>query len=372
MLGWKAEARSTGSSKIRIKGPGNEEVTLMFSKRRIPAMIELLLLGSCLAGCGADDASTTAAAPRAGGGSKVEGTVVVDGSSTVFRISKAAQEAFEDLNPAVTVVVDNHGTGGGFSRYLQGEVDIVDASRTAEPAEEARAKAQGIEWTRFFVGNDGITLVVNSRNTFVKSLTTLQLKTLWQPGSAVKTWKDLNPSWPDRKIILYSPDNDSGTFEFFTEAITGKKKSQREGVQQSADDNTLVNGVAADEDGLGYFGYAYYAANKERLRAVAVQNGPDAKPILPNPETIADKSYKPLSRPLFIFVKNSAARRPEVKQFLRFYLDNVEKLAVKGGYDPPTAEDLKANLGALAELYGGAEGAPAESSTGPVPAPAKK
>jgi phosphate transport system substrate-binding protein len=345
----------------------------MFSNRRTLAMTGLLLLGSCLTGCGADDTSTSAPLPGVRGGSKVEGTVVLDGSSTVFRISKAAQEAFEEINPNITVVVDNHGTGGGFSRYLQGEVDIVDASRTAEPAEEAKAKAQGIEWTRFFVGNDGITLVVNSRNTFVKSLTASQLKALWQPGSSTKTWKDLDPSWPDRKIILYSPDNDSGTFEFFTEAIVGKKKSQREGVQQSADDNTLVNGVAADEDGIGYFGYAYYAANKERLRAVAVQNGPDAKPILPSPETIADKSYKPLSRPLFIFVKNSAARRPEVKQFLLYYLDNVEKLSVKAGYDPPTAEDLRANKVALAQLYGSAEGTAAkDSAPSPEPAPAKK
>ena len=231
--------------------------------------------GLTLAGCGSNEPDT-AAGPN---GSKAAATVVVDGSSTVYRISKAAQEAFEAVNPDITVVVDNHGTGGGFGRYLQGEVDIVDASRAATPDEESKAKAQGIEWTRFLVGYDGITLVINPKNTFVKSLTVDQLKKLWQPESSVKTWKDLDPSWPDRKIILYSPDNDSGTFEFFTEAIVGKAKSQRDGVQQSSDDNTLVNGVANDEDGMGYFGYAYYAANKERLKAVAVQNGADAKPV---------------------------------------------------------------------------------------------
>ena len=155
------------------------------------------------------------------------------------------------------MVVDNHGTGGGFSRYLEGEVDIVDASRPAKPDEESKAKAQGIEWTRFVVGYDGITLVVNPKNDFVKSLTVEQLKAIWAPASKVKTWKDVDPAWPDRKIILYSPDNDSGTFEFFTEAIVGKAKSQRDDVQQSSDDNTLVNGVAGDPDGLGYFGYAY-------------------------------------------------------------------------------------------------------------------
>jgi phosphate transport system substrate-binding protein len=310
-----------------------------------------LLAGMVLSGCGSND-TDTAGAPNK---SRAAATVVVDGSSTVYRISKAAQEEFEAVNPEITVVVDNHGTGGGFSRYLQGEVDIVDASRTASPDEESKAKAQAIDWTRFFVGYDGITLVVNRKNTFVNSLTVDQLKRLWQPGSSIKTWKDLNESWPDRRIILYSPDNDSGTFEFFTEAIVGKAKSQREGVQQSSDDNTLVSGVANDEDGMGYFGYAYYAANKESLGAVAVQNGPDAKPVLPSPETIADQSYKPLSRPLFTYVKNSAARRSEVKQFLTFYLENVQKLAVKGGYDPPSADELKENADALAKLYPRAE-----------------
>ena len=261
--------------------------------------------------------------------------MVVDGSSTVFRISKAAQEAYADVKPDVTVVVDNHGTGGGFSKYLQGEVDIVDASRDAKPDEAAKAKAQGIEWTRFLVGYDGITVVVNPKNDFVKSLTVEQLKTIWAPDSKVKTWKDVDPSWPDRKIVLYSPDHDSGTFEFFTEAVVGKAKSQREDVQASSDDNILVNGVSGDPDGLGYFGYAYYAANAEKLRAVPVQNGADAKPVMPSPETVLDKSYAPLSRPLYIFVKNSALRRPEVAGFVKYYLDNAAKFAEKAGYVAP-------------------------------------
>jgi phosphate transport system substrate-binding protein len=281
---------------------------------------------------------------------KPASTIIVDGSSTVYRISKAAQEAFNTVDPSTVVVVDNHGTGGGFSRYLQGEVDVVDASRAAKADEESKAKAQGIEWTRFFVGYDGITLVVNANNSFADSLSVEQLKVLWAPGSKVTTWKDISASWPARKIVFYSPDNDSGTFEFFTEAIVGKAKSQRDDVQQSADDNTLVNGVAGDPDGLGYFGYAYYASNNKKLRAIAVKNGPDAPPVLPSPATIADKSYAPLSRPLFIYVKNSAARRPEVDRFVKYYLENVDQLAVKGGYDPPTAEDKAANQDALAKL----------------------
>jgi phosphate transport system substrate-binding protein len=308
--------------------------------------LKLAVAVTCaLSGCGGGGGGAVGNAPGAGG--TESGTIVVDGSSTVFRISKEAQLAYSPGHPDVTVVVDNHGTGGGFSRYLQGEVDIVDASRDAKPDEAEKAKAQGIDWTRFLVGYDGITLVVNPKNDFVKSLTVAQLKALWSPGSAVKTWKDLDPSWPARNIVLYSPDSDSGTFEFFTEAVVGKAKSQRDDVQPSSDDNILVSGVAGDPDALGYFGYAYYAANTSKLRAVPVQNGPDAKPVAPNPETVLNKTYAPLSRPLYIFVKNSALRRTEVKEFVRYYLINIKALSEKGGYVSPTAEDQDANRKAL-------------------------
>lgn len=323
-----------------------------------------------LAGCGGgEEASTSGPAASSTGEAK---TVIVDGSSTVFKISKAVQEAYSDVAPNVTVVVDNHGTGGGFSRYLQGEVDVVDASRDAEDSEAAKAKAQGIEWTRFLIAYDGITLVVNSKNDFVKAITVEQLKKLWEPGSKVKSWKELDPSWPDQKIVLYSPDNDSGTFEYFTEAVVKQKKKQREDVQQSSDDNILVNGVAGDPDGIGYFGYAYYVANRDKLRALPVQNGAEVKAILPTPETVLDKSYSPLSRPLYIFVKNTALRRPEVSGFVKYYLDNAKKFAEKGGYVACTPEDIAANAkaftdptsgGSIAPATGAAEAAKAESAT---------
>ena len=322
-------------------------------------LIVVPLAMAAAGGCG----STVDLANRARGrpaaatpGSQPATAVVVDGSSTVFRISKAAQEMFQQRRSR------NHGGRRQprhrrrlLSAICEGEVDIVDASRAAKADEEAKAKAQGIDWTRFIVGYDGITLVVNPKNDFVKSLTVEQLKAIWAPGSKVKTWKDVDPAWPARNIILYSPDNDSGTFEFFTEAIVGKAKSQRDDVQPSSDDNTLVSGVAGDPDGLGYFGYAYFAANKDKLQAVAVQNGPDAKPVLPSPATIADKTYAPLSRPLFIYVKNSAARRPEVAKFLQFYIEKIDELAVKGGYNPPTAEDKAANQETLAKLLSGGD-----------------
>ena len=277
-------------------------------------------------GCGGGD----------GGGSD---PVVVDGSSTVLRISQAAREAFEKVDPNILVVVNSSGTGGGFQKYLQNEVDVVDASRPAKPEEESQAKAQSIDWTQFIVGYDGITLVVNPKNDFVKSLTIEQLKKLWSADGEVKTWKDLDPSWPDRKIVLYSPDNKSGTYEFFIEAILGKGGKQRKDVQAGSDDNILVSGVSRDADSIGYFGYAYFAANKERLKAVGVVEKANGKPVLPSLETILDRSYKPLARPLFIYVKNSAMKRPEVAKFVSYYINNIDALSKAGGYVPPTADD---------------------------------
>ncbi len=331
----------------------------MSRTRALRAMIGMSLLWpiAMTVGCGGGTGP---------GGAGPASVIVVDGSSTVFRISMAARDAFNVIEPATVVVVDYHGTGAGFSRYLEGELDVVGASRAAKPSEESKAKAQGIDWSRFLVGYDGITVVVNPKNDFVKSLTVEQLKTLWEPASKVKTWKDINPAWPDRKIIFYSPDDDSGTFEFFTEAIVGKPKSEREDVQMSSDDNTLVHGVSNDEDAMGYFGYAYFAANKETLRAVAVQNGQGAAPVLPSPTTIIDKTYAPLSRPLYIYVKNSAARRPEVGRFLKHYLGKIDQFAVEGGYAPPTAADKSANQTTLAGLI------PATESQAGTPTPAAK
>ena len=281
-----------------------------------------------------------------GGGDKA---VTVDGSSTVFRISKAAQEEFARRKPGLDVIVSNHGTSGGFGAYLRGKVNIVDASRTAKAEEESQAKSKNLEWTRFLVGYDGITVVVNPKNDFVKFLTVEQLKRLWEPGSKVKTWKDLDPSWPDRKINFYCPDNDSGTFDFFTEAIVGKAR-QRQDTQASPDDNTLVVGVSGDEDGIGYFGYAYFAANSKKLRALPIQAAGKDAPVSPSLDTILHKSYEPLSRPLYIYVKNSAAKRTEVVDFVTFYLDEIESLSKAGGYVPPTEGDRAANREGLVKF----------------------
>ena len=292
------------------------------------ALVAAVVVPWFLVGCGGGDSSKE---------------IVIDGSSTVFRISRGAAERYQKVKPDVTVVVRSSGTGGGFGKYKEGEIDIVDASRTAKPEEEEAAKTKNMPWTSFHVGFDGITLVVHPSNDFVKSLTVAQLKVLFEKDSKVKTWKDLDPSWPDRKITFYTPDKDSGTYEYFVEAILGKGKDQRDDVQPGSDDNVLVSGVSGEKDGIGYFGYAYFAANSGKLKAVPIQNGPDAKPVAPNPDTILDKSYSPLSRRLYIYVKNSSLQRAEVADFVKFYLDNVGELAKTGGYVEPTAEDMAMN-----------------------------
>ena len=329
----------------------------MWGTRALRSLVGLAVLGSMaiMVGCGGSGP----------GGAGPTPTIVVDGSSTVFRISMAARDAFHRLEPSTVVVVDYHGTGAGFSKYMEGEIDIVDASRAAKPAEESKAKQQGIDWTRFLVGYDGITLVVNPEERLRQiAYGRAAQEAVGACEQGDEHGKKSIPRWPDRKIILYSPDDDSGTFEFFTEAIVGKSKSQREDVQMSSDDNFLVHGVSNDTDGLGYFGYAYFAAHNDSLRAVAVQNGQVHPPVLPSPATIIDKSYAPLSRPLYIYVKNSAARRGEVGRFLKFYLEKIDQFASEGGYAPPTADDKAANQATLAKLLPAAESAADAASAG--------
>lgn len=305
----------------------------------------LLLVGPI--GCGGGGA------PEGDAGSSRGGSIVIDGSSTVYRISRAAQLDYRKVDESTRVSVANHGTGGGFDRYMQGEVDIIDASRDAKPEEASKAEEKGMPWTRFLIAYDGITVVVNPKNEFVKSLTVEQLKKLYAPDSTVSTWKELDPSWPDRKIVLYAPGTASGTFEFFTEAVVGKGiKANRKDVQASEEDNTLVTGVAGDEDGIGYFGYAYYAANRDKLRAVPIQAAADAPAVEPTHETVLDGSYKPLSRPLYIFVKNAVLKREDGARFVGHYLQNAGRLAESAGYVAPTEQDEVANAAKYTAVSG--------------------
>lgn len=261
--------------------------------------------------------------------SSLGGAVKVDGSSTVFPLTEAVAEEFQKANPKVKVTVGVSGTGGGLKKFVAGELDVAEASRPVRADEAQKAKESGIDFMELPVAFDGITVVVSPKNDFVKSMTQEQLKKLWEPGSKVKTWQDINPAWPADAIKLYGPGSDSGTFEYFTEHVVGKAKSSRNDYTASEDDNVLVNGVSGDKNALGYFGYSYFIENARKLRAVAVDAGKG--PVAPDDATIAGGQY-PISRPLFLVISRKASDRPEVDAFVRYYLKEVRTLAKSVGF----------------------------------------
>ncbi len=278
----------------------------------------------------------------AGCGQQDRPTVKIDGSSTVYPISEAVAEEFLKQNSNVDVTVGQSGTGGGFKKFALNELDICDASRAIKDSEREACKKAGIEFVKFEVAYDGLAVVANSENDWVDCLTVDQLKEIWNPDSEVKKWSDIDPSWPEEEIKLYGPGTDSGTFDYFTKAIVGKEKSSRTDYTASEDDNVLVRGVAADKYALGYFGYAYYAGNKDTLKLMGIDDG-NGKCVQPSTETVRDGSYKPLSRPLFIYVKKTALARPEVQKFVTYYLDNAEKLAADVNYVAVSKEQHDTN-----------------------------
>lgn len=254
------------------------------------------------------------------------GEIRIDGSSTVFPITEAVAEEFIGLNPDMQIPVGVSGTGGGFKKFIAGELDITNASRPIKAEEAAAAKAAGIEYLEITVAFDGLSVLVNKDNTWVNNLTTEELAMIWGPDSKVQTWKDVNPAWPDEKIKLYAPGTDSGTFDYFTEEINGESGSIRQDFTGSEDDNVLVQGIAGDKNALGFFGYAYYEENKDKLKVVSINN------VEPSPKTIEDGSYSPLSRPLFLYVNKAALEKEEVMEFLKFYIENAADLATEVGY----------------------------------------
>lgn len=271
---------------------------------------------------------------------KLEGKIRVDGSSTVFPITEAVAEEFGKVSPKVRVTVGTSGTGGGFKKFALGEIDINDASRTIKDTEAATAKDHGISYVGLPVAYDGISLVVHKENTWVDKLTVDELKKIWGPDSKVVTWQDVRPTWPKRKIKLYGPGTDSGTFDFFTEAINGKAQLSRAEYTKSEDDNVIVQGVEGDKDSLGYFGYAYYEANKARMKVVPIDNGKAT--VTPDMTTIKNGTYAPLSRSVYIYVSSKAASRPEIQEFVRFYLNKAANLVSEVGYVPMDATKYKA------------------------------
>lgn len=262
--------------------------------------------------------------------SRLTGTVKIDGSSTVYPITEAIAEEFAEEAPRVRVTVGISGTGGGFKRFSAGETDISDASRPIKAKEQKLCDELGLEFIEVPVAYDGLTIVINKNNDWCDTLTVDQLKKIYLDGSTIKTWNDLDSSWPTIPIKMYSPGTDSGTFDYFKEVVAGKKGSIRSDMSVSEDDNVLVRGVSGDKGGIGFFGCAYYFENKDKLKAVAINNGKTN--VMPNKKTIESGEYAPFSRPLFIYVKKTALDKPAVKVFVDYYIENAGDMAEEVGY----------------------------------------
>ncbi len=287
--------------------------------------------------------------------------VTIDGSSTVYPVTEAVAEEFQiSKRGAIRVTVGISGTGGGFKKFCRGEVDITGASRPILKGEmEACAKA-GIKYFELPVAFDAITVVVNPKNAFLKQISVDELKKMWEPTAQGKVakWKDINPAWPDLPLRLFGPGADSGTFDYFTEAIVGKSKSSRGDFTASEDDNVLVQGVSRDKGGLAYFGYAYYAENTARVKAVPIVAKAGKPAVAPSMESVISGKYQPLSRPIFIYLSEKAWQRPEVKEFIAFYMQHGAKLAKEVKYVPLPAKAYTLNLehlkqGKLGTVFGG-------------------
>lgn len=263
--------------------------------------------------------------------------ISVDGSSTVYPIAEAVAEEFQKTEKSVKVTVGISGTGGGFKKFCAGETDISNASRPIKKSEAELCKKNGVEYIELPVAYDGLVVIVNPKNTWAKSMTVKELKMLWEPSAKGKItkWNHIRPEWPNKEIHLYGPGVDSGTFDYFTEAIVGKAQSSRGDYTASEDDNVLVQGIATDPYALGFFGLAYYENNKERLKVVAIDDEDDKNgkgPQLPAYENIIKGLYQPLSRPIFIYISKKASERPEVKRFVEFYLKKGGTLSKEVGY----------------------------------------
>jgi phosphate transport system substrate-binding protein len=263
--------------------------------------------------------------------------VKIDGSSTVFPITEAVAEDFQKAKKgAIKVTVGISGTGGGFKKLCRGEIDLSGASRPILKKEMEACKQAGIQYIELPVAYDALTVVVNPKNDWLKSITVDELKKMWEPGAQgqITTWKQVNPAWPDTALKLFGPGADSGTFDYFTEAVVGKAKSSRGDFTASEDDNVLVQGVSRDKGALGYFGYAYYAENMKKLKAVPIVEKAGKKPVLPSMETVKDGTYQPLARPIFIYVNAKSVDKPEVKEFVDYYLNQAPKLTKAVKYVP--------------------------------------
>ena len=273
--------------------------------------------------------------------------IKIDGSSTVYPITEAVAEEFQKAKKnVIKVTVGISGTGGGFKKFCRDETDISNASRPITAKEMEDCKAAGVQYIEMPVAFDALTVVINPKNAFLKQATIAELKAMWEPAAQGKItkWNQVNPAWPDAPIKLFGAGADSGTFEYFTEAVVGKAKSSRGDYTASEDDNVLVQGVSRDVNAIGYFGYAYYAENKARLKALPIVNPKTSAAVEPSEESVIKSTYQPLSRPIFVYVKVKSLDKPEVKEFIEFYMKNAAKLTKEVKYVPLPAAAYTGNL----------------------------
>jgi phosphate transport system substrate-binding protein len=276
-----------------------------------------------------------------GGQGGLSGAINADGSSTVFPITQAVAEEFQAENQSVEIAVGTSGTGGGFEKFCAGETDISDASRPIRADEEVPVcEKSGVEYVELQVAIDGLSVMVNRENSFVECITTDELAAIWGPDSKINNWKDVRAGFPDQEMTLYGPGTDSGTFDYFTDEINGEEGASRSDYTASEDDNVLVQGIAGDPNALGYFGYAYYEQNADKLKVLGVDSGSGC--VTPDPQTVASGVYAPLSRPLFMYVAKEAAGREEVRAFVDFYLETMNQLVPEVGYIPVPEDVLQA------------------------------
>lgn len=294
------------------------------------------VLALALAACGPSQPPAADGEAAPSGRQARSAVISIDGSSTVFPISEAIAEEFQMANRGLRVTVGVAGTGGGMKKFCRGEIDIANASRPIQKEEMAACEAAGIRYYELPVAYDALTVVVNPGNDWVQDISIEELRRIWEPAAqgTVTRWNQVNPEWPDRPINLYGAGADSGTFDYFTEVVTGKAKSSRGDYTASEDDNVLVQGVANDINALGYFGFAFYVDNRDKVRSLAIEPGEGQPAIQPSVESVIDGSYMPLARPMFIYVSEKAYQRDEVRQFLDFYLGNVGRLAGEVNYVP--------------------------------------
>jgi phosphate transport system substrate-binding protein len=293
--------------------------------------VAALVLTMSMAACGSDNPTSGSGAETA----ELSGAVTVDGSSTVAPLSKAAADLFAEEQAKVNVTVGTSGTGGGFKKFCAGETDISDASRPIKDEEKAACDAKGIKFVELIVANDALSIVVNKDNTWADCLTVPQLKKIWEPGSKVNNWNQVDASFPNEALKLFGAGTDSGTFDYFTAAINGKEKASRTDYTPTEDDNVTVQGVSGSKGGLGYFGFTYFEENADKLKLLKVDGG--AGCVEPSVATAQDGTYKPLSRPLFVYISDAAIKKPQAEAFIDFYVKNIDEIVTEAKYVPLTA-----------------------------------